>query len=234
MGTEHAYNPQDALSALADGQLRGEAFAQAVERVTGDADAQATWHAYQVVGDVLRSNDLAFCEDDHGFMARFQSRLEREPILTPVLNTTNLIAINAYKTSAEAVFDVQNETVDKAANASRFQWKMVAGLASLVAVVAVGWNALGGVSAGAGNGVIAAAQQPMAQLVSFEKAPVAPTPAVAPVQQAVTLASGESQVMLRDARLDALMAAHKQFGGTSALQMPAGFLRNATFESPAP
>ena len=41
-----------------------------------------------------------------------------------------------------------------------------------------------------------------------------------------------SGVMLRDPRLDELMAAHKQFGGTSALQMPSGFLRNATFDGP--
>ncbi|MDU7587859.1 MAG: anti-anti-sigma factor, partial [Acidovorax sp.] len=41
------------------------------------------------------------------------------------------------------------------------------------------------------------------------------------------------QVMLRDPRLDELLAAHKQFGSTTALQMPAGFLRNATFEAPA-
>jgi len=43
--------------------------------------------------------------------------------------------------------------------------------------------------------------------------------------------AGEQQaVMLRDPRLDALLAAHRQFGGTSALQMPSGFLRNATFD----
>ena len=52
------------------------------------------------------------------------------------------------------------------------------------------------------------------------------------VQQALTVA-GQPQVMIRDPRIDELMAAHKQFGGTSALQMPAGFLRNATFEGPA-
>jgi len=40
-------------------------------------------------------------------------------------------------------------------------------------------------------------------------------------------------VMLRDPRLDELLQAHKQFGSTSALQMPAGFLRNATFEEPS-
>jgi sigma-E factor negative regulatory protein RseA len=50
--------------------------------------------------------------------------------------------------------------------------------------------------------------------------------------QTVTLASGEPQVMIRNPRLDALMAAHKQFGGASALQTPAPFLREATFESP--
>ena len=33
-----------------------------------------------------------------------------------------------------------------------------------------------------------------------------------------------------DPQLDALLAAHKQLGGGSALPMPAGFLRNATFE----
>jgi len=54
------------------------------------------------------------------------------------------------------------------------------------------------------------------------------------VSSSMVLASGEPRVMLRDARLDALLAAHKQFGGASALQVPAGFLRNATFESAAP
>ena len=49
---------------------------------------------------------------------------------------------------------------------------------------------------------------------------------------AVADADTGSQVMIRDPRLDELLAAHKQFGSTSALQMPAGFLRNATFESP--
>lgn len=40
-------------------------------------------------------------------------------------------------------------------------------------------------------------------------------------------------VMIRDPHIDALLAAHRQFGGTSALQAPTGFLRNATFEEGA-
>lgn len=39
--------------------------------------------------------------------------------------------------------------------------------------------------------------------------------------------------MIRDPHIDALLAAHRQFGGTSALQAPTGFLRNATFEEGA-
>ena len=42
--------------------------------------------------------------------------------------------------------------------------------------------------------------------------------------------AGGSPVMIRDSELDALLAAHRQFGGTTALQVPTGFLRNATFE----
>ena len=134
MGKEHIDTPQDALSALADGQLRGEAFALAVERVAQQPEAQATWHAYHVVSDVLRSNDLAFCADDQGFLARFQDRLALEPVFSPNVNTTNLIAIAAYKSSANALLDAQDRSDDMPANAPRFHWKMVVGVASLLAV----------------------------------------------------------------------------------------------------
>jgi sigma-E factor negative regulatory protein RseA len=39
--------------------------------------------------------------------------------------------------------------------------------------------------------------------------------------------------MLRDARLDLYMSAHKQFAGSTALGVPSGFLRNAAAEVPA-
>jgi sigma-E factor negative regulatory protein RseA len=37
--------------------------------------------------------------------------------------------------------------------------------------------------------------------------------------------------VIRDTQLEALMAEHRQHGGMSALQMPAGFLRNATYDA---
>jgi sigma-E factor negative regulatory protein RseA len=48
----------------------------------------------------------------------------------------------------------------------------------------------------------------------------------------VSVAEAEAQVILRDPDLDALLAAHRAMGGNSALQLPSGFLRNATFERP--
>jgi hypothetical protein len=55
------------------------------------------------------------------------------------------------------------------------------------------------------------------------------------VSSPATVASADGSgvaVMLRDPHLDALMAAHRQFGGPSALQNSSGFLRNATFDMP--
>jgi sigma-E factor negative regulatory protein RseA len=37
--------------------------------------------------------------------------------------------------------------------------------------------------------------------------------------------------VIRDARLDRYLAAHKQFSGSSALGLPSAFLRSATVES---
>jgi sigma-E factor negative regulatory protein RseA len=94
-----------------------------------------------------------------------------------------------------------------AANDSVFRWKMLAGVAAVAAVGSILWATVG---APAGSGGAQLAQ-------------VSPAPPTAVV-------SGDV-IMIRDPRLDDLLAAHKQFGGASALQQPAGFLRNATFQT---
>ena len=95
----------------------------------------------------------------------------------------------------------------EAANDSSLRWKLVAGFASITAVAAIAWNA--------GSGLLS----PAPQLARQE----------APQQVLVT---SEQGTMLRDARMQELLADHKQFGGTSALQAPSGVLRHATFETP--
>jgi sigma-E factor negative regulatory protein RseA len=219
--TQHA----DWVSALADGQLQGDDFAQALALLNDSREARATWHAYHVVGDVLRSGGSAVGHDEAGFVARLQARLVDEPcgLLTrPAELSMPLIAINSVAESSYSVrAGGQKHYERESANHASFRWKMLAGCASLVAVAAIGWNVLGVTGAVNSAGQLAQAQ-----------------PALGNGQEAATTvtASAESnaqQVMIRDPHLDALMAAHKQFGGTSALQMPAGFLRNATFEGPS-
>ncbi len=189
---------RELMSALADGQLQGKAFATALEVCEEDESAVSAWNTYHLIGDVLRrpvdggagvarGADLAFA-------ARVSAQLAQVPIAA----------------SAEAI---QSESIHhrgQASNDGVFRWKLVAGFASLAAVSLIAWNSLG-LMAPAAAPLLAEAQ----------------TPAQA---QQVVVASPEG-LMIRDARLEELLAAHKQIGGTSALQEPSGFLRNATFET---
>jgi len=204
---------RELVSALADGRLWGEAFDCAVEASVNDADARATWHAYHLVGDALRSPDLAHCCASAGFMTRLQARLQEETCHLPQPEMATAVAVSAIATVVRSV------KVDEAANQSVFRWKLVAGFASMAAVATVGWNLLGALNPHMGQ--ILASTQPVPVLTAL----VSPDTAVGSIA-----ANQVPQVMIRDAHLDALLAAHKQFGGASALQAPSGFLRNATFE----
>lgn len=186
------------ISALADGQLQGDEFARAVKAACADRATLATWHAYHVIGDVIRSGDVARTGAAQPFLDKLSARLAQEPRPQPVV--VPMMAVQ------------QGWSSKVAANDSSMRWKLLAGVASVAAVAAVGWSVVG-----AGG---ASAVQPQ-----FAAAPQQPA---APV-----LARSEAGLMIRDARLDELLAAHRQFGGASALQMPAGFVRNATFEGPS-
>ena len=180
---------REMISALADGQLAGEAFAQGVELAAGDDAAREAWHAYHLIGDVLRSGDLASGASSSLFVARLQERLREEQVAMPPV------------TQAAPVLD------HEAAN--DFRWKLVAGVASMAAVSAIAWSLAGG----------SISKQEGPQLASTT------SPA------GTVLASTKQGVMIRDPRLDELLAAHRQLGG-AALVAPAGYLRNATFDGP--
>lgn len=73
---------RQALSSLMDGDLELGAASKACEAWRGDADARATWHAYQLIGDVLRSDDLAAApQHDESFLQSLRGRLADEPHL---------------------------------------------------------------------------------------------------------------------------------------------------------
>jgi len=180
---------QELISALADGQLRGEDFARGVQAAAGDARAREAWCAYHVVGEALRTGTVCAGTPHEVFLARLQRGLQQEhaapaPVVRPAA-------------PREAAND--------------WRWKMTAGFASFAAVAAVGWNLWGTGPAGGVQPQLAAA------------------PAV--VRPAAVEASAAP--MMRDPRLDRLLAAHRQLGGATAFGTTSGFLRNATFEGPA-
>ena len=188
------------ISALADGQLRGDALEHVIQTVATDPQARTAWHTYHLIGDVLRTGNLPVGTSPAAFLAGFQVRLERDRVVQPA----------AVATAPMRQVPQPVGSAVPAANDPSFRWKLVAGFASLAAVAAVGWSAVGS---------LAKPEQP-------QLATVVPQGAVAVAER--------PPVMIRDPRLDEMLAAHRQLGGgASALQTPAGVLRNATFESPA-
>ncbi|GAC1577544.1 MAG: hypothetical protein NVS3B27_22180 [Novosphingobium sp.] len=217
----HTMTVREQVSALADGHLQGEAFAQAIDAVCAEADSHAAWHAYHVVGDVLRSGSHAACSDSAAFLARFQQRLAAEPVASAVRTPVAVPAALPVQRRADAA----NEPV--------FRWKLVAGAASLVAVAAIGWTLVGNGAAVLPTGAqIASQQQSAVNSVLAAAAVNGQLPADAALTPTrVLIGNGNPQVLLRDPRLDQMLEAHQRAGGAS--QMPSGFLRNATFEGPA-
>lgn len=189
-----------AVSALVDGELSPAEFDGLLDRPGSCSDWHGDWLTYHLIGDVLRGNEPAMTAArpaDLDFLATLETRLREEaPPVHPVAATAVVVR-------------------GVAANDSVFRWKLVAGLASLAAVAAVGWSLVGsgGVQTPAGP----------------QLAGVSPAPALAEAPQAVVVQTPQGQ-MVRDPRLEQLLSEHRQFGGMSALQMPAGFLRNATYD----
>lgn len=192
METMDKMDNQELISALADGQLQGEAFALGVQAAAADARGREAWCAYHVVGEVLRTGRASTGMASEAFLARLQRRLQEEQPAAAQL---------------PAVLPVVVQPTREAAN--DWRWKLAAGIASVAAVAAVGWN-IWGAGAGSAQPQLAAAPAATPALVEASAAP-----------------------MMRDPRLDRLLAAHRQLGGATALGTSSGFLRNATFEGPA-
>jgi len=71
---------RQALSALVDGD--GEHLEQACRAWREDATARADWHAYHLIGESMRSEDLPFApQRDAPFLGRLRERLALEPVV---------------------------------------------------------------------------------------------------------------------------------------------------------
>ncbi|AVP57240.1 sigma-E factor negative regulatory protein [Pulveribacter suum] len=210
MNDQDAVMMRERLSALADGELHGPEVAGAMD-FSATEEGRTCWQLYHVVGEALRQGEPAMAHADGALLARLRRQMAQE-------GAAVRLAPSALQPLAPPL-GVQ-VAHDPAANAQVLRWKLAAGFASLAAVAVLGWNAYVGLGAAPQGAQLAAVPVPSlpAQAVLAASA------------EGAAQSPGQSPVMIRDPRLDELLTAHRQLGNsTSALQMPAGFLRNATF-----
>ena len=212
------------LSALADGELNSDEVAAACASWRDSEAVRARWHSYQLIGDVLRSEDFASTASrDASFLAALCSRLAAEPVvLAPEPLATPL------------------PTWPAVANGGR-----VGGAAAATRDKRGWWMAPSAVAAGF---VVIAGMLMLTQAPKTAESLIASTTSVVPAKAGVMLAavpslpasgsfaepivSPDDAQVIRDARLDRYLAAHKQFAGSSVLGMSSGFVRAAAAEAP--
>lgn len=210
-------------SAMVDGELSSEAFSEVWSAGLDSPDLDEAWHMQHLIGEALR-------KELGGSRTRLDVSAARAYAREVVQLAQASTGADPQVESAVAPPDVVPPSqavptpvgtgsvhVD-AANDSVFRWKAVAGLASFSAILSVAWN----VWWSAGNDAS----------LQLAKVPVAAPAAVTAEANATVLVATGSGVMERDPRLDALIHAHRQHGGGTALQLPAGFMRAATHATP--
>jgi len=204
------------LSALLDGELDDHGVVRACAAWRQQGDVREIWHTYHLIGDVLRSEDLAStARRDAVFLQGLRARLAEEPaVLAP--------ARRAGRSPLR-----------------RWGWRgPVAVAAGFVAVAGV--LVVTRMPAPPKDVEVAAVPPPAAPAAAVKV--TTPTSLAAPNQgivraaepPAATALATEPVVnnrLIRDARLDRYLAAHQQFAGTSALGVPSAFLRGATTDA---
>ena len=196
-----------ALSALMDGD--DSATGDACRAWRADAAARADWHAYHLIGDLMRSDEHP-ADDvrDARFLADVRARLANEPV---VLAPTPAVAPPAAMASMRP---------------RRARWWMAP------TAVAAGFVAVAGVLRVTR---VSAPEGPAPSLTAGSVAPVAGVRSAAvsgPTAPALPQPGVESAPMIRNAELDRYLAAHRQYANGAAQVAPGGAVRNAAATAP--
>jgi sigma-E factor negative regulatory protein RseA len=198
------------LSALADGDATDGEAARAFQAWRDEPDARASWHAYQLIGDVLRSDDLAVePAADEAFLVALRARLAGEPV---VLAPQPRVEHDAAALPVAA----------GGGGRARVRWQgpiaMAAGFLAVIGVL----NVVGPFKPGAGGA--------LASNATSASGPVlASTTSVD--NSGVALSSAQSKAAAD--QLAPYLAAHRQSAMSGPFQMPGSDLRNASLVQPA-
>jgi sigma-E factor negative regulatory protein RseA len=190
------------ISALVDGEAdAGDLARGCAAWAMGDADARRCWHAYHLIGDVLRSEDLASAPArDRAFLQTLRLRLAREPAV-PVPPP-----LPARTGDAPGV------------PRRRPVWVLPAAMAAGVMALATGLVLTLGPTAQPGAAGPAMAAAPSAARVAALDSGSPPQPEPAAVGSRV----------LRDAQLDRYLRAHREYGAALPGSLPGGSGRSVS------
>jgi sigma-E factor negative regulatory protein RseA len=202
-----------------DGHLEGDEFDQCLLELQQEPQTRANWDAYHVIGRALRSGAVDAQVCDSAFVTRLSQRLKQEAVRIEPVPATSILVKKTYLPPLAA---------------NRGNWRRVAGLVSVLLVAVLAWQGMVPVVQAPGGAQVAQLATPLGPSNGMQSASVGADPS-APVLirsdgTSVLAANSDAPVMIRDPQLDALLAAHRNFAGASALQMVPGFVRNANFE----
>ena len=176
------------ISALMDGEVAAHEVSSAVE-LAKDGEGAAHWREYQLIGDVLRSEDLLNTRSSEDFLSRFSAKLDAEPhLLVPAV-------AQRAKTQERHRFLVSPAWVRR----------IMPTTAVAAAVAAVSW-------------VVVPQLRGPADGADGSPALVAKATQAASAQ-ALTVAATDNTPMIRDARLDEYLSAHRQ-SATNGMVVP--------------
>ncbi|MES2888414.1 MAG: sigma-E factor negative regulatory protein [Pseudomonadota bacterium] len=193
-------------SAFVDGELNAREMADFWTQLGAQGEeVRADWHAFQLIGDVLRSEDLAStAQHDAAFLQALRERFQTEPVvLAPVSRSTPAAGGRGHRGWA---------------------WPSAAAV-GVVMVSAAVWNAR----------VVAPGTAPVTLVQAPAVTSPAGPPAASALSQTETVVNvgrSEQRRLIRDPQIDRYLAAHQQFVGSSALGAPSGFIRNAAVDVP--
>jgi len=179
-------SPRAKFSAFMDGDLAGVDAEGACATWRADVQVRECWHTYHLIGDVLRSGELA-CDADRAqaFLTGVRGRLAAEPVpLSP----------GAFA-PADLPGSGSPATVGRRSVRPR-AWAPMAAAAGVAAVAGV--------------------------LVVMRSNAPQTSPAVAAQPIGLQAASA----VIRDARLDRYLAAHRQVSNAAAVYVPGATVRN--------
>jgi sigma-E factor negative regulatory protein RseA len=241
--------PLEALSALADGEAGAAEVARACASWRDDAQVRARWSDYHLIGDVMRSDDLADASGSSRFLKSFRERLVQEPV---VLAPAGLVARHQ-----PSVVDLGVAAVPPAEPLRRRVWAgpmaVAACFVMVVGALVTGQSGVQGDPALSGNTLAQGTFSPAGQAQAFAPAGTVATTAAAWTGNGVTAASlaegaafpssttatandapvAAGAAVWRDPQLEqALSARRVQGSGDQSFATHGGLVRNVLYESP--